>query len=235
MTSGLTLVSLRSRVRSMLGDPGAADWSNDRLDAGIRAALEEYSRAGLAENAAVLARQIVGTMTPGAGARELDLSSLSPAVLLVDRIWYPYDAAVTGAAPVWVSFDFWRSDGKPIVFLKDTCGDGLAVARVLYRAMHALSGLDGAAATSFSARDDGLILLGAAGHVCLQRPVDLGSEDERDRPGSGYGAAASRWLREFRSGLRPSKSIRVVPFAGTEPDARGYYDAGRLEWVSYGE
>ncbi len=228
MASTLTLTTLRSRVRSMLGDLGAHDWSNDRLDTGIRLALEEYSRAGMMENAGVQGREIVTTTKPAAGVREIDLSSLSPAVLQVDHIWYPYDATIKSATPIWVSFDFWMDDGKPTVFLNSAVGDGIAVARLFYRTMHTLNGLDAASASTFSAKDDGLLTLGAAGHACAQRAIELGDETERDRPGAGYSAASRRWLTEFRKGLLPRKVIRVVSM--TPHDGDTYYDPTLLEY-----
>ncbi len=232
MSSSLTLETLRTRVRSMLGDLGALDWSDDRIDAGARQALDEYSRAGLQRNAGLFARHLIKTLTPAADVRELDLSSLSPACLQVDGIWYPYEAGSPSDDPVFVRFDFYWDDDKPTVFLISAAGDGSSVARVFYRGAHTLSGLDSAVASTFLATHDNLMVLGAAGWTVEQRLTAIGEEGEKGRAGQGYTNVGRRWLTQFRAALKPRAVIEQVRIIGSDEETDGYYDPDSLEWRS---
>ncbi len=231
MTSILNLADLRARVRQVLVDAGATAWEDSQLDQALRLALEEYSRASLREHPAAAPRRVIAALTPGAGAREIDLSTLAAPLLALDRVWFPYNAAV-GESPVWARFELWRDEGKPVLFLPDACGDGVSSARLFYRAAHALAGLNGAAATTFPECAENLLALGAAGHACLMRSTDLNeTAGNMSVSTPNYGALASMLLGDFRAALQPRRAIACRPLSPAAARV-GFYDPDLLDWVS---
>ena len=84
--------------------------------------------------------------------------------------------------------------------------DGVQQARVFYNVAHTLSGLDGAAATTWNATDDDLIILGAVGWACFGRALHL--SETKGVPTTGtpaYSAVAEKYLTQFRAGIAPRK------------------------------
>lgn len=226
MASSLVLATLRTRARDILMDSGAAVWANDQIDTGIRLALEEYSRAGMAQGAPVRGRMLIGTITPGAGVREVDLSSLT-GFLGLHRVWFPFQN-IAGELPRWITFEGFWSDTTPKMLMLSAVGDGAMVARCFYFAQHALNGLDSAIATTFDAKDDNLIALGVCGHACNMRSVDKTEDTSLATVATpNYAALAKSFLADFRRSLVPRGVVSVVPQTrGT----RVVYDARVLGW-----
>lgn len=201
MVSALTLTDLETRLGVFLFDTGAAVWDTGTLDAAIRLALQEYSKARPYELADV--------MTPAAGSREIDLSTLT-GLEEVCRVWFPYTSTTPEYPPLWVKWNFFSDAGTPTLFLDSpTLPDGTDVARVFYKAAHTLEDLDGATETTFPAWDEGLILIGAAGYACLSRSTDLNEDNLTNTTATpNYGALADIFLTKFRQGLK-SRGTRI--------------------------
>ncbi len=189
MASTTTLTDLSARVAQFLLDTGNARIPALAVTEGIRLALGEYSRA--------LPLECIGTMTPAAGSREVSLATLT-GLVGVARVAFPY---VAGDSPLKiVPFDFFENGGTYTLFLKsDAAPDGAQVARVFYRAMHTLNGLDTATATTYPATADTLLVLGAAGHCCFMRSLGLSeTADQQTTATPNLAVVGSRLLREFR-------------------------------------
>jgi hypothetical protein len=198
MPSSATLTTLRDRVESLLLDVSNVTWATGILDEGIRIALEEYSRAR--------PLAAVGTVTPTAATREVSVSSLT-GLINIERVWFPYTAATPEYPPTWVDWaTFWNA-GSPTLFLKVAAApDGVDVARVFYAKLHTLNGLDSAVATTYSAADDGLLVLGAAGFACLSRAADAVETQPAALFGTrNYEDVGKRLLEQFRAGLAHSR------------------------------
>ncbi len=228
--SSLTLTTLRTRIQNFLVDTGAATFPSDTVDAGIRLALQELSRAACESGATVRANDVIGTLTPTVNQREVSLSTLT-GLIDVTRVWFPYESADPTERPNWVDFEIWWNAGTPTLFL-DIAGvpDGVDVARIFYRKQHTLNALDSATATTFDAAIEDALLIGAAGHACLARSMDLNETAANMAVSTpNYAALGTRFLRQFRESIMP----RSLAFSRRVRRAMviGYYDPSRLEWV----
>lgn len=164
MPSSATLTTLRDRVEAFLYDSTNITWTTGTLDEAIKLALEEYSRAK--------PLQAIGTVTPSASTREVSVSSLT-GLIEVLRVWFPYTSATPEYPPEWVDWTTFWSAGTPTLFLDvPSAPNGTDVARVWYTKLHTLNGLASETVTSYSAADDGLLIMGAAGYAALSRAGD---------------------------------------------------------------
>lgn len=161
--SSETLTTLRDRVELYLQDSGNNIWSTGTLDEAITQALSEYSRA--------MPQHLITTVTLASDTRELDVSSVT-GLIGVDRVWLPYTAADPEHPAYSRHFEYWR-DSDILYFPDDDEPQSAEVARVFYQAQQALSGLDGAAATTFPVEDEEMLITGSAGYAALSRTVDL--------------------------------------------------------------
>ncbi len=230
MASSLDLAGMRTRVRNVLMDAGAAVWADDQLDQGIRSALEEYSRAGRVPGAPVRGRELIATVTPAAGAREVDLSALADFVAL-ERVWYPY-LGTPGESPHWIRFELFWDDAAPMLRMLSALGDGVSTARCFYYARHTLEDLDGATVTTFDAGDENLLAGGAAGHACLMRSADLNETAANMAVSTpNYAALANLYLTEFRAALQVRRVQTSGPSSQSAAERTGWlsYDASLLE------
>ncbi len=211
------LADFETRVLDLLTNTTHAPWSEKQIDEGLRQALAEYTRASLVVGAVVSANEKIGTVTPTLNWREVSLAALT-GLLDVARVWFPYygaDPNYYAELPRWVDFELWWNASASILFLDiEGVPDGVQVARVFYRVAHTIDDLDGAAATSFSAADDALLVSGAAGFCCAMRALDLASNADAAISSAegtvpnfkGIGAAL---LDDFRSHLTPRHVART--------------------------
>ena len=160
MSSSATLTTLRDRVEQLLHDTGNTKWATADLDEAIRQAIQRYTRVSPAE--------AIAAITLEAAGREVDISSLT-GYQRVRRVWWDYDSAAPDYPPRWREFELWPAD---VLFIKaqaePQAGD---VVRVWYTHAHTLSGLDSAAATTFPAEADPLLVVGAAATAAYNRAV----------------------------------------------------------------
>jgi hypothetical protein len=206
MPSTATLVTMRARVGAYIGDRGGGHIKPDQIDEGLRLALEDYTRASLLPGARVSANEKIGTITPTALAREFALSSLS-GLLDVRDVWFPYYAALPEADPEPAPFVLvWNAGAASLRLLEDV-PDGVLVARIFYRCRHTLNGLDAASSTTYDAVDDGLLVLGGAGHACTMQAV---GPDEVPVAGTPYSAGLAgvgkQMLAVFHNSIKPRQT-----------------------------
>ncbi len=203
MASSATLTSLRTRIRTFLMDATKTVWADDaNLDEALRLALDEMSRLAVEVKSGVYPNLKSGMVTPANAAREVSVAALA-GLLDVREVWFPYTAAAPENPPNRAEFvEILDNGSKSIWLLGEQAGDGAKQARVFYRAMHMLSGLDGAAATSFPQSAEGLLVIGAGAHACLSRSIDLVETTTMAATSSpNLAELGIHLLSDFRSGL----------------------------------
>ena len=215
MGSSLTVGTARARVLHLLGSL-AQGFTNAEIDQTLRRALEEYTRAGLDPNSPIRPRIKVDVLTPTNGTREQSLSALT-GLIGVQRVWFPYTA---NSEPQWIDFEVWWTDGAPVLFLSNTAGDGSSAARVYWYAPQTLNGLDAANATTFDARDENLLLTGAAGYLCAQRASGPNAK--------AYLVLASQFGNDFQRALEPTRKVVSARVRNAGSDLT-FYDPNTLE------
>jgi hypothetical protein len=162
-------------------------YDQDDLDEALRWALHRYSQ--------VAPVQAIGTLTLAASGREVSVSTLT-GYMEVMRVWWNYDSTDPGHPPVWRRFELWPGD---ILYINDdeepAVGDKV---RVWYTKLHTLNGLDAAAATTFPADADTILITGAAGYAAQER--------EQEQQGRGTPTRLREWatarLEEFEKQLQ---------------------------------
>lgn len=210
MSSSATYTSLKARVLNLLMDSGAALWADAQAQEGFRLALEFYSIKH--------PRRAIGTYTLVAASREIPLASFT-GLQAVERIWFPYNASDDPRDPDWVNFEVWDNDGTLTAFLGEgrfangeTNDPAISdVARIFYHKLHTLNGLDSATATTFDARDEGTLVIGAAGYMCLMRSTELNETASNMAVSTpNYAALAGQFLIEFRERLEPRTPTAAI-------------------------
>jgi hypothetical protein len=188
-----TLATLRDRVELMLADTGNAIWSTGDIDEGIRQALHEYSKTR--------PLRAVSTVNIGSTGREIDVSSLT-GLLDVVEIWVDYTASDPEFPANRRSYAYWP-DEQTVYVTDDYEPSSGDVMRVFYTKLQTLNGLDSETTTSVLLDDETLIATGAAGYAATSRAVDLAEQVTLDRLTAqqvrAWGLAK---LQEFRSGLK---------------------------------
>lgn len=194
MPSTATLATLTDRAEQLLLDTTNAVFPALLINEGIRLALEEYSRAR--------PLKAVGTLTVSSGGREQSMSGLS-GLISVARVWFPYTASDPEDPPEWVDFTLFDSSGTLTLYVGGPDEPAVNdVIRVFYNKTHTLNGLDSANTTTFSAADDGLLVLGGAGYACLSRAADLNETASNMAVSTpNYAALANLLLTQFRDQL----------------------------------
>ena len=209
---GSTLAQLEARVGQFLMDATASIWPAATIDEGLRLALHEYSQTNPCsmETALVLP----------ADGREIALNGVAN-LLDVTEVWWPYSSLA--GAEVWppnrvAGFRLWWDDAQPVLHLtsKDGSqpqqGDEL---RLWYTVPQTIQNLDGGDITTLRTVDESLIVLGAAGHCCFSRSVDLTETAASSVTATpNYAALGSRFLKEFRYLL-----AKLRPASPTSPGA----------------
>jgi hypothetical protein len=201
MASSLTLTTFKTNLLSFLMDSTNAVFPDATVTEAIRLALGEYSN--------VLPIIAAGTVTPSANAREVSISALT-GLLSVIETWFPYTAASPEYPPNVILSRVWDIGGTPYLYLDIAdAADGTDVARVIYTKPHTLNGLDSASATTFPSSDDGLLLMGAAGHALISRSIDLAETTGVSAVSTpNYAAVGTRYLKTFRSELAKRQRIQ---------------------------
>ncbi len=192
MLSTMSLTTFEVRLSNYLFDPTYAVWGTAVLDTCIRQALQEFNAANPCLT--------VGTLTAAGSTRELALSSLT-GLADVLRVWFPYTAATPEQPPTWAKFQTYDNAGTLSLYLEvQTAPVAGQVARVYYLKNHTLSALDGAGGTTFKLRDEGTLMLGAAGHALMARAIKL-SEDTTQNAQAvpNYAEMARDYLLQFRT------------------------------------
>ena len=152
------LAALRDRVESLVKDASNDRWTTGELDDAVRQALERTSERR--------PHELVTTLTLTQDGREVSLSGVS-GLLRPLRVWWPYTASDPEYPPCWVP---WELHGPDTLFLdvpEEPQTDD--VVRLFYAAMHTVDGLDGEAATTLAADEEGILVIGAAGYAALAR------------------------------------------------------------------
>lgn len=204
MNSTATLSNLRTRTRALLVDAGALVWDDAALDAALRLALSEYTRASLLPQARVRAHSALATLAPAVGERTLSLAALTGLIDVIS-VWFPYTASDPEYPARHIPFELVWDHDEPVLYL-DTPQepDGVDAARLVYRLAHTLDGLDAATETTFDATDEELIVLGAAGYACIERSVDLAETVGQQAVATpNLAAVGTRLLKLFRLKLDP--------------------------------
>jgi hypothetical protein len=196
MASSFVLSTLIDAVQGLLMDAGAAVFGDTSVTESIRLALGEYSHA--------LPRVLADALAPTA-KREIDLSSAT-GLLTVTDVLFPYTAATPEYPPNHCLYRLYidTDDSSKLKLYLDTADEpnGTDTARVFYQVGHTLKDLDSATATTWETPDDGLIILGSAGHALMARATDVAETDSLMAVSTpNYAALASRFLKQFRQQL----------------------------------
>jgi hypothetical protein len=168
----------------------------------------------------------ITTLTLAAAGREIALAAVT-GLLGVYRVWWEYTAAAPEHPPRWREFELWPG---PILWInagdEPQAGD---VVRIWYTKPHTLSGLAAAAATTFPAGHEALLIAGAAGVAALGRALEVSETLTVD---GGVGARLREWgaLQEarFASALAQLARREAARPAGIAP-------AGTLDRWDVGE
>lgn len=194
MPSSTTLALLRDRVEAALVDSANAVWATGTIDEAIRLAMHEYNLAR--------PQRAVGTVTLTAASRELALSSLT-GLTGVDRVWFPYDSTDPDYPPEFIKWELWENAGAFTLYLDVVEPPAVDdVARVYYRKIHTLNGLDSGGATTFAVEDESVIEYGAIGFSLLSRAIDLNEDTTQNALAvPNYREQANDYLRRFRAYL----------------------------------
>ncbi|GAP16845.1 hypothetical protein, partial [Levilinea saccharolytica] len=182
--------AMHTRLLEWLGDPQAARFSPQQLDAALRSALDEIAEAA--------PDSTEGTLVCAAG-REQGISTAAgfERARRVLAVWYPLTAGQTH--PPRAPFrSFWRG-GVLVVRLggrrTPQAGESLRVWTLL---SHCLEGLDGADRTSLPACREELLTLGAAGLAAQVRANALTESYGERTPAGEWLALGQQRLAEFR-------------------------------------
>ena len=217
-----TLATLRDRVEAMLADTGNAIWSSDDIDEAIRQALHEYSKTR--------ALRAISTLTLSAAGREIDLSTLT-GLLSVLEIWCDYTSSDPEFPANTRAFQHWRDESKLYVTdaYEPASGD---VVRVFYTKLQTLNGLDSATSTTLPLEDETLVATGAAGYAATSRAVDLAEQVTLDRlTAQQVRAWGMAKMQEFRAGLKTvarrmavegKSDVELPPLDRFERDGEGW-------------
>lgn len=151
------LADLRDLVELDLDDSGNAVWSTDDIDRAIKRALVQYGE--------VNPQQIVGTIALAGDGREISLATLTGLSRVV-KVWYPYTSTDPEDPPSWVRWETWAGTLYIASGAEPANGDTV---RVYYHKPQTIEDLDAAAATTVSAQDEEVIVLGAGAYAALQQ------------------------------------------------------------------
>jgi hypothetical protein len=237
--STLDLAGARTAMTRQLMDAGLAVWGNDQFDQGLRLALVELGQSR--------PRRMwwAGTTTFDGSTRWLEVGWLAAYRGAVIRgVWAPYDATLAfprglnGAREVGFNLftDGVDAPGVPTVQLDEYIEVNSVTAKFIIQfdyPVWLLKDLDAAAATTFMADVDHWLVLGACGHVCMMRAVDL-AEDVGAGVVTSLGGGADVGAATARGGSGGNARVRVM--GGTQTYAAmsgktGNYGAVGALWL----
>jgi len=196
---------LCARVAADLRDAGHLQWTTDELEAHLRRALREYSRAR--------PRRLADVLATVAGVRSYSLASLDGLLAVLDVV-HPYDIT---APPHPARRPAWRMPTDDTLELLTTDaprGDGTDDILVRYAGEHSIQGLDGAEATTLDAQGVELVVLGATGYAGEQAALSLVGAVTVGDASARYAAWAAERLRRFRRAL---EELSAVTGVGSDP------------------
>jgi len=171
--------------------------------------LEEAMRWALGQINAVAPAPAVTTITLAAAGREISIAALD--YINVQRVWWTYDSSNPTYPPNWCDFEVWPGD---ILYIfsqtEPACGD---VVRVFYTTPRTIEDFDSATATTLSARQEDLLIIGAAGIAAEERGMEEKSYYSNTRLRFW---AASR-LSQFKDGLAALAANQAALHSGIAP------------------
>src|SRR5512143_1568038 len=202
-----TLAQFEAIVSALLFDPTNLIFTTAVIDAGLRAALSEYTEA------APLTRETVITL-PAAG-REIALNGVANLTSVVDVQW-PYKSTGAEVHPPHkpIGFRVWWDDAQPVLYLDPLYGDQPQAndeLRLWYSAPHTILNLDGASATTMPLAHENFIVLGAVGHSLLARSIDIAEAAATQAVSTpNYAAMGGYYLKRFRLELMRLAATRTA-------------------------
>lgn len=160
----LTLASLRSSIRLILGDPSAARYSNDSIDDAIRRALTDISR--------IIPNLTSGSLTLSSTGRDINLSPLP--IHAIVSIRFPHDESADPESTYHDAFYFYTSSGSPFLYIQGSripqSGDKISFE---YITTHTIQNLDSAAQTTLPEHLAYLLTTGAAAYAAIFRSSQI--------------------------------------------------------------
>jgi len=159
------LAAFRTRILLMLGDSGAARYSNDEIDEALKQALGLYASAY-----PQLSSQEI---TIAAAGRDQSLADCASFMNLIDFV-YPYDSTAADPLVFTSSFYvFWKS-GTPYLHIGGSAVPAVGQKILVnFAAAHAVEDLDSAAATTIRPDHESYLVIGAAAHAAVNRGIKV--------------------------------------------------------------
>ncbi len=148
------LSDLIDRVELELNDTANAIWDTDRLAAHVRTALRRFSQ--------IKPRCTWEQITTTDGQREYSLASIGEILEVLD-VWYPYTADAPEYPPERTRWQ--TQETGTLLLLSESAPADNETIRVLVTKPHTIAALDGASATTLTAQEKQLIVLGAAAYA----------------------------------------------------------------------
>jgi hypothetical protein len=206
------LTDMEAQIQAILQDTGAIAWTTAELDAALRLALAEYSKAQPVETETVI--------TLASAGREITLTGIADlaGITGVLDVWWPYVASAETWPPNRVAgFRTWLDGSNLVLFLSSKDGSQPRTGdkvRLWWAKPHTINALDGAAATTLTSEGKALAATGAAGFAAATGTLDLSEVLDIE--------VLWRWgnsmLGEFRSRLEMIRAEAVrsrgEPFGG---------------------
>lgn len=206
----INLTNFRERVEQLLADVSNEIWDRTWLDEAINQALIEYS--------AINPYHAITTLTISTTGHEVSISSITN-LLDILRVYVPYTAASPEYPPNLRAFEHWID--PQILYFPDYEPQANEIARIFYTKLRTIAGLEGETSSTLPARDENLLIHGAAGHVATSRAIDL---TEKVSVGQATAQQVRAWglskLQEFRAGLNAvarREALRGSSFAKLPP------------------
>ena len=190
----MNLVAYEAALAALLMDPTHATWDAAALDAALRLALADLSRAH--------PRRLDMAVTLAAAGREQDLTAVPFSItglLWVQEVYWPYygpDTIPFYSAPFEVRGALLRllTQAEPQI------GDDI---RIFYTTSHTIDGLDTATETTPPDSWEPVILTGSAGYAALAQAAQLARAfNQPPHAADQMQSWGQVLLEEFRSALR---------------------------------
>ena len=187
------LAAFRTRVLLMLGDTGAARYSNDAIDEALKQALSMYSNA----YPGIDCQEI----TIAAAGRDQSLASCVSFMNLIDFV-YPYDSSTADPLIFSGSFYMYWKAGMPYLHIGGSRVPAAAEKILVnFSAYHAIEDLDSAEATTIRGDHESYLVIGAAGIAAINRGMKVAE---------AYGSQASDDSQLLVWGNQRLSSFQVI-------------------------
>lgn len=160
----------RDEIERLLSDMGGDTYPAAIIHQGLRTALSYYSRQKGKASRSDITLTVAG--------KEIDISSLDPAPLMITRVWLPYTASTqTGEDRL---FEHWQDDG--ILYISDYSPAIDQAVRIFYTVPRTVADLDGATETNIAPQDKAILLDGASAFAILAESTFGVDEVQIDSP-----------------------------------------------------